>query len=126
MSETPFRDVAKKIAESNGHDYTAMQYESERARSHAWWRNIVQHGAWNGPGATRVGPPDPEALGGIAELFGTSVEQVSRMVAADWYGVHPDVEVSARVLRLAPVLEELSDSDADLVESVARRLATGS
>ena len=47
------------------------------------------------------------------------------MIAADWYGVQPDVEVSSRVLRLAHVLDELSDSDADLVEALARRLATG-
>ena len=123
MSDTPFRNMAKKIASNNGSDYMAMQYESGRARSHAWWRNVVEHGAWNGPGSTRVGPPDPEAISGIAQLFGTSTEQVCAMIAADWYGVHPDIDVSARVLRLAPLLERLSEDDADLVEALSRRLS---
>lgn len=45
------------------------------------------------------------------------------MVAADWYGVHPETDVSTRVLRLGPILDQLSDSDAQLVEDIARRLA---
>lgn len=99
-----------------------MQHGSDRARSHAWWKNLVEYGAWEGPGV-RVGPPSPEALAGIAKLFGTSEEQVCAMIAADWYGVHPDTELSARTQRLGPVLDKLSDSDADLVEAVAQRLS---
>lgn len=85
-------------------DYIAMSVDSDRdrVRSHSWWKNLTEWGAWNGPGATRVGPPDPEALPGIAKLFATSVEQVAAMVAADWYGVHPDTELSARTPRPGP------------------------
>jgi hypothetical protein len=45
------------------------------------------------------------------------------MIAADWYGVHPDTEISTRVRRLAPALEALSEGDAELVDALARRLA---
>jgi hypothetical protein len=121
MSTTPFRDTASKIARNM--DYLDMSVASKRARSHGWWRNVVEYGAWEGPGNNRVGPPTPDALAGIAALFGTSEEQVSAMIAADWYGVHPDTEVSARALRLSPVLDTLSEHDAELVEALARRLA---
>jgi len=121
VSETPFHDHATKIAEKT--DFVGMQYGSDNARSHSWWRNLVEYGAWQGPGETRVGPPTPEALAGIAKLFGTSREQVAAMIAADWYGVHQNTDVSARVRRLAPTLDDLTDADADLIESIARRLA---
>lgn len=122
MSDSPFRDTAKLIAAKT--DYMAMSYESDRARSHGWWKNLVEYGAWRGPNGTRVGPPDPEALSGIAKLFGTSVDQVSAMVAADWYGVHPDADLSARAIRLSPTLDRLQDSDAEIVEKLAARLAS--
>ncbi|WP_329259541.1 hypothetical protein OG417_22775 [Actinoallomurus sp. NBC_01490] len=121
MSSSPFRDTARKIARDK--DYYTMAWESDRARSHGWWKNLVEYGAWRGPGSSRVGPPDPEALDGIAKLFGTTVERVSAMIAADWYGVRPDTDLSARVLSLGPVLDGLTDADAELVESLARRLA---
>jgi hypothetical protein len=104
-------------------DFLDMSVGSDRARSHGWWRNIVEWGAWNGPGSGRVGPPDPEALPGIAKLFQTTEEQVAAMVAADWYGVHPDTEASARALSLSPTLDKLDEADADLLETLARRLA---
>ncbi len=99
-----------------------MSFDSQRARSHGWWKNLVEHGAWRGPNTIRVGPPDREALPGIAKLFGTSVEQVAAMVAADWYGVYPDADVSTRALRLSPTLDRLSDPDAELLEKLAKRL----
>jgi hypothetical protein len=121
MTNTPFRDTAKKIARNM--DYLDMSVRSNRARSHGWWRNLVEYGAWEGPGNNRVGPPTPEALAGIAALFETTEDQVSAMIAADWYGVQPDADVSARALRLGPLLDSLSEHDAELVEVVARRLA---
>jgi hypothetical protein len=123
MTETPFRDTATKIARTK--NYVAMSYESGQVRSHGWWKNVVDYGPWKGPNGTRVGPPDPEALGGIAQLFGTSPDEVAAMVAVDWYGVHRDVDMSARAQRLAPILDELSESDADLVEALAQRLCKG-
>lgn len=121
MSTTPFQDTAKQISRTK--DYLTMSFDSDRARSHGWWKNLVEYGAWQGPGKNRVGPPDREALDGIANLFGTTREQVAAMVAADWYGVYPDTDVSARTLRLGPALDELTDSDAEMLEGLARRLA---
>jgi len=121
MSSAPFHDTAKKTARTK--DYMAMSFDSQRARSHGWWKNLVEYGAWRGPNGVRVGPPDREALPGIAKLFGTSVEQVAAMVAADWYGVYPDARVSTRALRLSPTLDRLGDRDAELVEKLAERLA---
>jgi hypothetical protein len=69
-----------------------------------------------------VGPPDREALDGIAKLFGTSPERVAEMVAADWYGVRAKSEMSDRVLNLSHLIEALSDDDAKLIESIVRRL----
>jgi hypothetical protein len=122
VSETPFLDRARVIARTK--EFVAMDAESDRARSHAWWKRLVTYGAW-GQGWTggRVGPPDREALDGIAKLFGTTPERVAEMVAADWYGVNTEVEVSARVLNLSHILDSLSEDDAKLVESLARRLA---
>jgi len=125
MTSTPFRDTAKQIYSQMSNDYIMMQVGSDRARSHGWWRNLVEHGAWKGPGGNRVAPPSPDALKGIAKLFGTTVEQVEAMIAADWYNVHPDTEVSARALRLSSALDQLDESDAEMVETLVRRLSKG-
>ena len=77
-----------------------MSVECDRARSHTWWKRLVEYGPWESRGYGRVGPPDREALHGIARLFGTTAEHVATMVAADWYGVDPETEVSTQVLRL--------------------------
>jgi len=121
MSTTPFRETAKKIYAEAG-NYYALAGGSRGARSPAWWQNLVEYGAWSGSGS-RVGPPGRETFSGIAELFGTTEAQVAAMIAADWYGVHPDVEISARVLRMSPHLDQLQESDAELLERLARRLA---
>jgi hypothetical protein len=122
MSDTPFWDRAKELARTK--DYVTMDAESGRARSHGWWRRLVENGPWgSGYNTGRVGPPDREAIDGIATLFGTSPERVAEMIAADWYGVRAEIEVSDRVLNLSHVLDALSDEDAKLVERMARRLA---
>jgi len=121
MPTTPFKDIAKRIGRLK--DYQTMSHESDRARSHGWWKNLVEHGAWGGRNGNRVGPPTPETLPGIAKLFGTTVEQVSAMVAADWYGVYPDADVSPRALALSPTLDRMGESDAALLETLAKRLA---
>lgn len=123
MSSTPFRDTAQQVADRLGSDYAAMQVHSDRARSHAWWRNVVNHGAWAGPAGTRVGPPDPESIPGIAQLFGTTEEQVQSMIAADWYGVVPDGSYTAQTQRIAANLENLAEDDRDLVEGLVARFA---
>jgi len=101
-----------------------MQVHSDRARSHGWWRNLVEYGAWGGPQGSRVGPPDPEALVGIAKLFGTTPLHVAQMVAADWYRVFLK-GTSPRLQRMGPVLDRLQEEDAKAVEWLIRRLETG-
>jgi len=120
MVEGPFREAARRIAVS-GKDYISMSVLSDRARSHGWWRNVVEYGPWQGPGETRVGPPTPEAVHGIAKLFGTTPERVSEMIAADWYGVEKNSEFSARVKKLAPNIDLLDEADAELVDQMIRR-----
>ncbi|GAA3461049.1 hypothetical protein GCM10018963_30620 [Saccharothrix longispora] len=104
-------------------DYISMSIGCDRVRSHGWWRNVVVFGAWSGPGESRVAPPPPEAMTGIAKLFGTTEEHVKAMVAEDWYGVAPASGPSGRVQRLALLIDRLSEPDADLVESILRRIA---
>ncbi len=100
-----------------------MSVGSDRVRSHGWWRNVVHYGAWNGPGDARVGPPTPEAVDGIAKLFGLDKSHVNAMIAEDWYGVAPTSGPSARVQRLAPLIDKLSEQDADLIEAIIRRIS---
>lgn len=121
MKDKPFWATATIVASRM--DYVSMQVNSDGARSHGWWRNLVENGPWGGK--SRVGPPGPEALPGIAKLFSTTPEQVAVMIAADWYGVHRDTAVSPRMLRLAPMIDRLDDADAGFVEMLAHRLATG-
>jgi hypothetical protein len=44
------------------------------------------------------------------------------MVAADWYGVQPETEISDRVLRLTPILDSLDEADAELMKRLIHRL----
>lgn len=102
-----------------------MQNGCNDARSSAWWNNLIRYGAWNGPGTTRVSPPPPEAINGIADLFGVTPEEVNRMIAADWYDVQPAPEFSPRVRRWAPLIDRLNTDDANYLRRLLRRLATG-
>jgi hypothetical protein len=122
MTGTPFQDAAREVARRNGHDYVTMQVESQGARSHAWWRNLVRHGAWE-PVGSRVGPPTPEAIPGIAALFNTTEDHVADMIAADWYGVQSGSEMSSQTQKIAAVLNTLGRDDLDLVDDLVRRLA---
>jgi hypothetical protein len=134
MSTTPFRDLVQSMIEANRGDYVALQYGCDSARSHSWWRNVDRYGAWGAivsPGytgsparATRVGPPKPDEIPGIARLFNTTEDQVRRMIAADWYGVpiKNDPRTSALVRRLGPVLDQLDRDDVALIELLLSRL----
>jgi hypothetical protein len=99
-----------------------MQVESRGARSHAWWRNLVRNGAWQ-PAGSRVGPPTPEAIPGIAALLNTTEEQVSKMIAADWYGVQSGSALSTKVEKIAAHLNTLADADVDFVDDLVKRLS---
>ncbi|MBB1256537.1 hypothetical protein H3146_24765 [Streptomyces sp. OF3] len=119
MTNTPFRDTASALALSM--DYIAMQVGCDRARSHSWWRNVVEYGPWKGQQG-RTAPPSPDEWAGIAKLFGTTEEQVRAMIAADWFGVQTGSEVSARVMNLAPLLDELTEKEAAAVGVVIRSM----
>ncbi|WP_157878502.1 hypothetical protein [Streptomyces chattanoogensis] len=120
MTSTPFRDTVRNLARTK--DYILMQVECDKARSHSWWRNVVEHGAWKGPGTIRVGPPTPDELPGIAKLFGTSEAQVQAMIAADWYGIEPSGGLSPRVMNMAPLLDKLEDEQADALGVIIRAM----
>src|SRR5258706_15872904 len=123
MKSNPFLDRPTEIARSKA--YTTMSIDSGKARSHTWWRRLVENGPWGPDIGFRVTPPPPEAIKGIAKLFHTSPNRVREMIAADWYEVPPRSDVSPRALNLSHVLDTLSDEDAKLVETVACRLAKG-
>lgn len=99
-----------------------MSVECDRVRSHSWWRNLVEYGAWSGPNA-RVGPPTPDEFDGIAKLFRTTREQVAAMIAADWYGIQPDERFSTRVMNLAPLLDQLTEEQADALSVIIQAMA---
>lgn len=116
MSDTPFRDAATQVFEQAGRSYVRMAVECDEVRSHSWWRNYLESDdPW------RVSPPDPSTWAGFAKMFETTEGQVKGMIAADWFGVQPDV--SARTLRFAPDLDALSVPDANLARKLVRRLA---
>lgn len=111
--------TAASLNETYGLTFRRMEAGSDRARSQAWWNNLVRYGGWEPEGA-RVGPPPPEAIASIAKLFKRTAKEVREMIAADWYKVYPTPEISARV-RQTP-LNALTEDDAKLVESLIRRL----
>ncbi|MEU8061680.1 hypothetical protein [Microbispora bryophytorum] len=117
----PFRAMVR-LLNARGLRFVDMEHQSRRARSSAWWNNMANYGAWRGPGDARTSPPDPEALEGIAKLFGVTHEEVRKMIAADWYGVYPPPEVASEVRRLEIPIMRLSSADRELVETLIRRL----
>ncbi|MEV1245717.1 hypothetical protein [Nonomuraea sp. NPDC049750] len=119
---TPFRDKVLRLRQ-DGLSYVDMHRESLGVRSDSWWNAIALHGAWGGGPSARVGPPAPEVFDGIAHLFKVTREEVQAMIAADWYGTHSQQQTSAAVQRLQAPLNQLSDEDLNLVESLVRRLA---
>jgi hypothetical protein len=122
MTTSPLRDSLTKLRAS-GMDYIVMSVNADQARSHSWLKNMAEQGAWGKAGAGRVGPPTPDQFPGLAKLLGTTEESVAAMVATDFYGVDTSVGYSARVRRIAPILDTLEEPDADLVEQMVARLA---
>jgi hypothetical protein len=121
MIETPFRDTAASLARTKG--YLRMQIECDEVRSHTWWKRLVEDGPWGGrAGYGRVTPPERDIIEPIAKMFKTTSERVAEMIAADWYGVNTETEVSNRTRNLSHLLDALNEHDASLVETIARRL----
>lgn len=123
MTTSPFRESLKKLSAA-GKDWQAMSYESDRARSHSWFRNMTEYGAWGTTtNGARVGPPTPDEFAGLAKLLGTTSDQIASMVVADFYGVDTGNGFSARMQRLSPIIDGLAEADAELIEIAARRLS---
>ena len=100
-----------------------MDLGSDRARSHSWWKKLAERDAWGMTGGGgRVGPPGPDAIPGIAKLFGTDETTVRQMIAADWFGVHPDQPLTPGVQRIVPLLTGLSLESLDVVAALVVRL----
>lgn len=105
-------------------DYVALQVGCDKARSHGWWRNLVEHGPWEGPNGVNVGPPPPKTWAGIAKLFQTTTDQVRQMIASDWFGVNPN-QLSPMVMQLAPLVDQLTPSDQRWLHWMAYRMLNG-
>lgn len=99
-----------------------MSVNADQARSHSWLKNMAEQGAWGSAGSGRVGPPTPNEFPGLAKLLGTTPDAIAAMVAADFYGVDANGEYSARVQRMAPMIDSLSVDDANMVEGLVGRL----
>lgn len=100
-----------------------MSVAADQARSHSWLKNMAEQGAWGSAGSGRVGPPTPDQFPGLAKLLGTTKEAVAAMVAADFYGIDTGEGHSARVQRMAPMIDSLTDDDGNLVEGLVGRLS---
>lgn len=97
-----------------GKTYQQMEAETQRVRSFTWFYNVAI--------GQYVRPPKVEEFDRFAALFGVTPEQVGLWVAEEWFGItHHDV--SSRVRALEPVLDALTDEDAEMIEKLARRLA---
>lgn len=118
---SPLQDSLNKLR-SEGLDWLDMSVKANRARSHSWLKNMAENGAWGQAGAGRVGPPTPSEFAGLAQLLGTTEDAIARMVAADFYGVDTSDGYSARVQRMAPAIDALSEADASLIEELVARL----
>jgi hypothetical protein len=115
----PFTDRINNLRSDRGWRYADLEAHSDRARSSAWFNNLINQGA------QAVGPPTQETWSGLARLCDTSTEDVRRMIAEEWCGVRSAPEVTARVASLAPDLDALPDADAALVAALVHRLALG-
>jgi hypothetical protein len=85
------------------------------------WFRLYCNNLLNALDPWRVGPPDRNAVNGIATLLGSTPGRVNEMVAEEWYGVAM-TDQSARVRGLSSRLDALGSDDAALVERIVQRL----
>jgi HEPN domain-containing protein len=108
----PFRAKVRELNRSLR--FVDMQLQCNEVRSSAWWNNVY-HGK-------RVSPPPPDTLDDIAELFKVTPARVAEMVTEDWYDVRRGEGISERVHSIASAVDNLSDSDFELIEQLLERL----
>lgn len=113
MRYSSFQQAVLK-ANHNGMTFTTMSYRSNQKRSQVWFNNVAN-------GSSGVNPPPPDIVPDIAKALGITSDQCAALICEGWYQVRSE-EVSARVRRLAPALDALTDADADLIEQLAMRL----
>ena len=113
----PFTDRINALRGQQRLRYADLETNANRARSTAWFNNLVNKGTW------AVSPPPRDTWTDLAALLGTSADDVRQMIAEEWYGVTPGQGVSPRVAGLAKRLDVLDEGDAALVEALVQRLA---
>lgn len=116
MAQT-FSDRVNLLRTQQRLRYADLEAKCNRARSTAWFNNLVNKGTW------AVSPPPKDTWDDLAALLGTSSDDVRHMIAEEWYGVTPADGLSPRVTSLAKRLDALDEEDAALVEAVVQRLA---
>lgn len=116
MTVRPFTDRLNSIRQDNRYRYADLEAKSDRVRSTAWFNNLINGGTW------AVSPPPRDTWSGLASLLETSVDDVRRIVAEEWFEVPPPEKMSSRVAALRSRLDDLSDEDAGLVEALVQRL----
>lgn len=113
LNKRPFTRRIMEVKDRRGYRYADLEARCNRARSTAWFNNVV-----NG---RPVSPPTDSTLADLAALLETTERHVAEMVAEEWYGVMV-TDHSPRVRALAPRLDALSKDDAALVEQLIQRL----
>ena len=113
--DRPFTSKVRGLR-ARGKRYADLEAGCQRARSTAWFNNLV-----NSSDPWAVSPPGDDALDGLATLMGTTRRRVQEMIAEEWYQVRR-TDFSPRVHDLASRLDGLSEDDAALVEALVQRL----
>jgi len=119
LNERPFTALVNRCRR-DGLRYEDLDRNSHRARSSAWFNNLVN--SYRGP--WKVAPPSPEAWPGLATLLGISEQHVREAIAREWFGVGPDVSTTADVRQIIDIARDLDPSDLALLRLVAQRLST--
>ena len=114
----PFTEAVNR-RRRQGLRYVDLEAASDRARSTAWFNNLVNaHNPW------KVSPPSRDSFAGLCKLFGVDEGLLRQWIAQEWYGIEVS-DLSARVTAFAGPLDELAQSDAELVGALIARLTGG-
>jgi hypothetical protein len=114
----PFTDAVNR-KRRQGLRYIDLETESNRARSTAWFNNLV-----NARTPWKVSPPSRESFAGLCKLFDVDEALLRQWIAQEWYGSEV-AKFSPRVVALARQIDELDQKDAELVAALIARLTGG-
>lgn len=113
-SGRPFQAKVNDLRD-RGLRYADLEAQSDRARSTAWFNNLVNGGPW------QVDPPRKNTFERFARLFKTDEAEVRRMISEEWFGI-VQTSTSPRVRAIASRLDALDSDDFELVEALVQRL----